>query len=225
MSEYLDRPTADLVDVAVPILKQSPTWEDMLEVFSEVMSTNVDSPIEQLERIRFISDSIDDTVLSNTARMLGFDFTQDVLNLNEDNLTKLVTQLPLYPDQNGTEYFTKFLGLLLNAQTDVEYLYTRDYMNFVEVPRGALVKDGGEWFKTTHVVLEINLFNLDRLLLSAGRTLFDRVKELFHAYAPVALVVERIDFVENFEDSDWLGGSAFGLATTLGYEEVTVVID
>jgi len=98
----LDKPSADLIDLAVPIIKTNPTWEDMLEVFAGVMETNVDAPIEQLERIRFISSKTDDEVLSATARLLGFDFTQDVLNLNADNLTKVVTQLSLYPDQNGT---------------------------------------------------------------------------------------------------------------------------
>src|SRR5438094_7674253 len=130
MSDLLDKPNADLVDLAVPIIKGNTTWEDMLDVFNTVMSTNVDSPIEQLERIRFISAATDDQVLATTARLLGFDFTQDVLNLNADNLTKVVTQLSMYPDQNGTEYFTKFIDLVLNANTDVVYLYTEDYLNF-----------------------------------------------------------------------------------------------
>lgn len=225
MSDLLDKPQADLADLAVPIIKSNTTWDDMLQVFDTVMSTNVDSPIEQLERIRFISASTDDQVLATTARLLGFDFTQDVLNLNADNLTKVVTQLSLYPDQNGTQYFTKFIDLVLNATTEVVHLYTKDYLNFYEKPKGELVINGGEWFKTTHISLSINLFNLETLSLTAGKTLFDRVKELFYNFAPAALVIDRTDFSEIITDEDWLGGNAFGLGVSLGYDEVSVVIE
>jgi len=107
----------------------------------------------------------------------------------------------------------------------VTHLYTNDYLNFVEEPQGPLVIDGGTWFKTTHITLTINLFNLDTLVLAAGKTLIERTKELFYAFAPTALVINRTDFSEIFADTDWLGGSAFGIGVTLGYDEVSVVID
>jgi hypothetical protein len=131
----------------------------------------------------------------------------------------------MYPDQNGTEYFTKFIDLVLNANTEIVSLYTEDYMNFYEKPGGKLVIDGGTWFKTTHISLSINLFNLETLTISAGRTLFDRVKDLFYTFAPAALVIDRVDFSEIITDEDWLGGSAFGIGVALGYDEVTVVIE
>lgn len=224
-TDILDKPQAEVADLAVPIIKANTTWDDMIDVFNTVMATNVDSPIEQLERIRFISASTDDPILATTARLLGFDLSQDVLNLNADNLAKVVTQLSMYPDQNGTQYFTKFIDLVLNANTEIVSLYTEDYLNFYEQPKGALLIDGGTWFKTTHISLSINLFSLATLNLSSGETLFDRVKELFYTFAPVALVIDRTDFSEIFADEDWLGGSAFGIGAALGYDEVTVVIE
>lgn len=217
--ELLDKPQSDLVELAVPIVKLTPTWNDMLEVFNRVMEDNVDGPIEQLERIRFISANTEDDILASTARLLGFDLTSDILSMNGDNLIKLVSQLPLYADQNGTDLFTKFIDLVFNAQTDVYNLYTRDYVNFKTEPGGPLVIDGGAWFKTTHIDLSIKLFHSEAILLSDGVKLIDRVQELFFQLAPVALVVYRTSFTEPLEDIE------IGFDTYMPYAEATVIIE
>lgn len=219
MSDYLDKPQADLIDLVVPIIRSNPTWDDMTEVFNQVMETNVDSPIEQLERIRFITDATDDGILATTARLLGFDLSQDMLSLNGDNLVKLVSQLPLYADQNGTELFVKFIDLIFNARTVVDYLYTQDYVNFVTEPGGPLVKDGGTWFKTTHIDLSIELLHSEDIVLNDGVKLIDRIRDLFFNLSPVALVVYRTNFTETLDDIN------LAFDTYMPYAEATVVID
>lgn len=218
-TDILDKQQADLIDMTVPIVKMTPTWDDMLEVFNRVMEANVDAPIEQLERIRFISGDTEDAILSTTARLLGFDLSADVLSMNGDNLVKLVSQLPLYADQNGTDLFIKFIDLIFNAQTIVQNLYTQDYVNFLDAPKGPLVIDGGTWFKTTHIDLSIQLFHSEAILLNEGVKLIDKVQELFFSLAPVALVVYRTNFTEAFDDM------VVGFDTYMPYAEATVVID
>lgn len=215
---------ASLLDLLPSRLKTKQTWIDMMEVFQRVMDINVEGPQKQLESIRDFQES-DDGILNSTARLLGFDLTQDVLNLSSDNLTKLVSQLSLYPDNNGTEKFVKFIDLLLNALTEVEYLWTRDYVNFYRAPKGPTIKEGGPWFKATHINLTMALFTRDTLVLAPGQTLYGRTKELFYTFAPAALVIERLDFAEYFEDKDWLGGSAFGIGCTLLPGEIEITID
>lgn len=209
----LPSPLASAQDLLVEILNNSEVWSDLAEAFNEVLRLNVDEPIFDLERIRFITQDSDQELLKATARMLGFDATQDVLNLNSDSLTRLVSQLPLYPDQNSTEYFANFIDVLLNSSIEVGYLYTKDYVNFVDTPGGPLVTEGGVWFKTTHIELTIALLSLTSLLIAQGQTLLGRAIELFHAYSPIALVIERLRFAIIIDD--WPGGSAFGLATKI----------
>ncbi len=223
--QYDGTQKASLLDLMPSSLRNKQTWADMMDVFARVIEINVEGPIEQLEAIRSVNAQTDTGVLNNTARLLGFDLSQDVLNLNADNLTKVVSQLSLYPDQNGTKLFVKFVDLVLNSVTELEYLWTKDYVNFYPVPGGATIKENGPWFKTTHIRLNLALQSLDTLTLDAGMTLHKRTLDLFSSFAPVALVIETMDFVIRFDDKDWLGGSAFGIGAAIPYTEATVIID
>ncbi len=223
--EYEDNTSASMLDLMPSGLRAKPTWVDMFDVFARVMDVNVEGPAKQLERIRAFDENTDQGVLSSTARMLGFDLTQDVLNLSQDNLTKVVAQLSLYPDQNGTKLFVKFIDLILNSLTEITYLWTKDYVNFYPEPKGGMIKDGGEWFKTTHIRLDLALLSRDTLELAPGVSLYQRARDLFYTFAPAALVIETLDFVELFEDKDWLGGSAFGIGVALSGSEYELTID
>lgn len=216
---------ASMKDLLTNILRDNSTWRDLAAATADVFENNIEDPIDQLAKIRWIRRDTDPKVLENAARMLGFDLTQDVLYLNAENLTKIVTQLPHYPDHNSTKYFSNFIDMILNAITDVRYLYTRDYINFEERPGGALVIDGGEWFLTTHIELNLGLLHFDSLLLSDGDSLFTRVQQLFYSFAPIALVIERFYFSIVYDDKDWVGGSAFGVGAAFVLGDAEVVID
>ena len=215
---------ASLRDLLSNSLVENPTWMQLAESISAVFESNIEDPIDQLAKLRWIRRETDPSVLEQSARLLGFDLTNDVLALNAENLTKIVTQLPHYPDHKVTPYFPNFIDMLLNAITDVRYLYTEDYINFVEKPGGPLIIDGGNWFLTTHIELNIGLLYREALLLPSGTSLFTRVKELFHNFAPVALVIERFFFVIPITDDDWVGGKALGIGAKYwaGDYEITI---
>ncbi len=238
-------PTASAEDLLVQILKDNQVWADLTEAFNAVVALNVDDQITQLERIRFIMQDTDQSILQATARMLGFDASQDVLNMNSDSLTRLVSQLPRYPDQNSTQYFTNFIDVLLNSSIKVDYLYSKDYVNFLTVPQGPLITDatlsdgltpsgamgagggsggagGGsgpaQWFKTTHINLNIALLNLQTLVLRPNQTLLARTKELFYSYSPIPLVIERITFALS------MGELTIGFAIKqIGYDKYAIL--
>jgi hypothetical protein len=186
---------AEVLDLLVSRLKDDSTvWTELADAFNNVIKTNVDGPIQQLEEIRFLPPTADKQTLSDACRLLGFDLSQDILNLSIDKFTKIATQLGMYPDSNGTEAFVKFISLMINGFCNVDYLWTKDYINFYPQPGGVPIELGGPWFKTTHVDLTMGFLTLAGLQLKQGQTLYQRTKEIFYQQAPVALVIERMGF-------------------------------
>lgn len=202
-------------DLIVSVLNDNKTFQDFVDAMSVVFETNVESPILQLEEVRYLGPNTEDTTLESTARLLGFDTSSDVLKMNKYNLLRLVTQLPLYPDSNSTPLFRNFIDILLNAITDIQYLYTKDYVNFYVEPKGGLVYDGGAWFKVTHIELNIALMNLNLIEVQEGQSVFSRIVEVFHTFAPAPLVIERLNLLVVIRDEDWIGGKAFGFAAKI----------
>lgn len=214
----LENPFANAADLNVEILKQNPTWDDMLAAFDGMMATNVDAPIAQLETIRYLDPLAEVEVLQKTTRMLGFDASQDVLAMSAENLTRLVTQLPLYPDYNSTLLFQNFIDLLLNSITSIEYLFTKDYVNFYPYPKGDMITEGGPWFKTTHISLYVELLNPESLDVISGKPLFRRVLDVFYTFCPIALVIKNFFFTIKYD-------LQYGYAVTLLPPDLEVDID
>ena len=185
-----------------------PLWSALVEGFDTVMQRNVDEPNRQLIELRFLKENFDREILQRTCRMLGFDITQDVLDLQTD-LTKLTSQLPLYADHNGTYLFEKFIELLLNGECEIDHLWAQvyqsdldHYYDWTATPQtdtSKLVYRGGNWIRTTHIDLRIGLLygatSLDSIVLRPGQTLFQRVVEIFYDYAPIALVIRYFWFI------------------------------
>jgi hypothetical protein len=185
---------AGVSDILTSRLLDHTTWSELMRVFDEALIANVDSPIKQLEQLRFLPPNADNTTLSDVCRMLGFDLSQDVMNMSIDKISKIATQLGMYPDTNGTEEFTKFISLMTNGTCTVDYLWTDDYINFSLTPGGATIDRGGNWFKTTHVDLNMGFSTLDGLQLRSGQTLGQRIVEIFYQQAPATLVIRNQTF-------------------------------
>jgi len=191
----------------------------MLEAFEGMMASNVDAPIAELEAIRYLDNTTDSVTIQQTVRLLGFDASQDVLNMSYDNLTRLVSQLPLYPDYNSTILFQNFIDMLLNAITKVEYLYTKDYVNFYPYAKGTLITEGGLWWKTTHISLYVEMLDPESLdVMSGGKSIYRRILDLFYAFCPIALVIKNFFFTINYKLD-------YGYAAVLTFPNIEVDID
>jgi hypothetical protein len=206
---------AGVRDLTTTRLKDKQVWADLIEAFDAVISNEVDGPARQLEFLRFLPPGADERVSSDVCRMLGFDLSQDVLNMSAEKFTHLSSQLGMYPDTNGTDDFTKFIGLMTNGHCFVEYLWTEDYINFYLEPKGLTLEKGGRWFKTTHVYLNMGFSTLDGLQLKENQTLGQKILEIFFQQAPTTLVVERQIFTVALECQP----IGFG-ATVLGAERI-----
>lgn len=199
-------------DLMSPPIRSIDKWDDFAEAVEKVFSLNIDDPRKQIEEIRFLLPTQDNEELKKTAVLLGFHLTGDVLELSTSNMSKLVTQLALYYNLNGTELFIKFIDLVLNADTKVDVLYTEDYLHFYKVPQGTLLINGGTWYETTHIELSIALLSSYPVLLY-GQTLVSRIRRLFYQNCPINLVIEKFWFVLNLYSTVGIG--TIGSTTTL----------
>lgn len=202
---------AQVLDITTSRLTDRDVWAELANAFDEVIKTNIDDPIQQVELLRFLPPNADRTVLADACRMLGFDLTQDVLNLSVEKFTKIATQLGMYPDSNGTQAFTKFISLMINGFCEVEYLWSKDYLNFYAKPKGDTIENGGKWFKTTHIELSMGFLSLAGLQLKAGQTLHQRTKEIFYQQDPITLVIERMGFAAYTETRVGFGAALVGI--------------
>ena len=185
---------AEVLDIVTSRLSDRDVWSELAIAFDEVVKSNIDDPIQQIELIRYLPPDADRQILMDACRMLGFDLTQDILNLSVEKFTQIATQLGMYPDTNGTQAFTKFISLMINGYCEVDYLWSKDYVNFYTVPKGPTIEHGGKWFKTTHVDLAMGFMTLVGLQLKSGQTLRQRTVEIFYTQAPITLVIERMSF-------------------------------
>lgn len=198
----IEIPEATIANLTTSRLTDRQVWADLVDAFDSVIIANVDEPIRQLEYLRFLPPGADPKIQAEVCRMLGFDLSQDVLNMSIDKFTQLASQLGMYPDTNGTEDFTKFISLMTNGNCSVEYLWTKDYVNFYPEPLGARLENGGDWFKTTHVDLNMGFSTLSGLQLKSGQTLGQKIVELFYQQAPATLVIERQTFTVSIPCQD-----------------------
>jgi hypothetical protein len=202
-------------DILPDSLLDRQVWKDLVDAFDELMLYSVDGPRRQLEELRFLKPDSDSKVLGDVCRMLGFDLSEDLLNMSVNKFIKLASQIGMYPDTNGTENFVKFISMMTNGTCTVSYLWTKDYVNFYESPSGLVLNMGGSWFKTTHIDLNMGFSTLDGLKLKDGQTLGQKIIEIFYQQAPAALVVHSQTFTVDIPVEE----IAFG-ATVVGSDRV-----
>lgn len=184
---------AQIENLLTPYIRErGDAWQILVRAFEKLNFHNVEKPIEDLELLRFLNEGTDKHILIETCRLLGFDLTRDVLELRASTFTSIVNQLPLYNDYNGRDEFVKFISLIIGSETSVVNLWTQDYKIFLPSPQGLLLIDGGSWYRTTHIDLIVKRDNLLHIFLQQGKTLLDRIKDIFYKQAPITLVIHRI---------------------------------
>lgn len=118
-------------------------------------------------------------------------------------IAKLPDQIAAWSSVAGTSRWVRFVGFLLGTAVRVKPLYTRDYRTFFPQPLGTKVMHGGEWYKTTHVDVEINLRSLRvNTRPRAGQSLEARVLEVVTRYKPVQLRLRKL-IIRNELDMDF----------------------
>ncbi len=139
----------DFVDV-------NPAWAELFELFDAHNDERNLAVIEELLALRKITSETNNELAEEAIRQLGINISRDMMSYRLDPLKRVIDCLPDWNQVNGTTDWNKFVGMLLGGQFDTTRLYTGDYQTFVPTPLGVLVKDGGTWYKTMHVSVEVD---------------------------------------------------------------------
>lgn len=189
------------------IFFEQPWFADFMEVYADVLNDRIRHPISQLENIRSIDSDTDPYVVLQTLKQIGFDLPSDFVRHNLSRLGSSISQLVLYAERSGANDYAHTMSFIYGRSIDSTGLYTNDYKNFYSQAYGTLQVDGGEWYKTTHIELGMQLLSSDyRLLLPRDKTIKDRFFDAFYEFAPWNVVVERFYFNIDVKASLYISG-------------------
>lgn len=103
------------------------------------------------------------------------------------------SQLAYWSAVSGTDKWINFVSFLFGAEVAMHPLFTRDYVTFFRKPYGNLVKNGGDWYQTTHVDIDIDVRALQaNLLPRASQTLQDCAVEVINKYKPITYRINKV---------------------------------
>lgn len=187
-----------------------PWFEDFVEAYADVLNELIRDPMDQLENIRNVTDTTDPWVATQALKQIGFDLPMDFVDHNFDKLKSALQQLVHYSERSGTVDYPRQMQFIYGRGIDVTELYTNDYKSFYDQSYGPLLIDGGDWYKTTHVELGMQMLSSDgRLVIPRGTALKDRFLDAFYELAPWNVVVERFHFNIDFDMTVYLSGVVF----------------
>lgn len=175
----------------VEIIRQEPIWETFLDALAEFYNTEVRPDLSQLEEIRDIKEGTHVGFVELTLRNMGITLPLDIL-VEPERLYNSVYMIPLLYQVLGTDAAFRAIAFILGRRVKVTPLYTENYAEFYKKPYGPLRIDGGTWYKTTHIELEMQRVGSDAtLFIPRGQTLRDRLLDAFFSLAPYNIVVDQ----------------------------------
>lgn len=184
----------NLSELDVEFIRQEPMWGSFLSALEAFYDQEVREPLRQLQDIRDITESTDVNFVWNAIRDMGINVPTDMI-VDPERLYNSVYMIPLLYQVTGREAAYRAISFVLGRRCTVYDLYTEDYLEFYEEPYGPLRIDGGTWYKTTHVNLEMQkVANDDRIVLPTGTTLKDRFLTAFYSMAPINIVIDKFYF-------------------------------
>lgn len=193
----------DFSSLDFEFIRNEPIWGSFLEALQEFYTEQVREPLSQLQEIRDLKATTPLVFVKQALNDLGITIPPDMI-VDPERLYNSVYMLPLMHQQLGRESAYRMIAYILGRRVTAYPLYTEDYATFYEQPLGALRIDGGTWYKTTHINLEMQKVPADQnIKLPVGTTLKDRFLSAFFSLAPINLVIDQFFFsieVENTED-------------------------
>lgn len=184
-------------ELDVEIIRQEPLWASFLDALAEFYNTQIRPDIGQLEDIRNLKANTAPEFVELTLKNMGIDIPFDMI-VNKERLYNSVYMIPLLYQTSGIDAAYQAIAFILGRRVKVTPLYTENYAEFYPKPYGPLRIDGGTWYKTTHILLEMQTVATDAdLFIPRGQTLKDRLLDAFYNFAPYNIVVEQ--FYTNIE--------------------------
>lgn len=159
-------------------------WVTLCDAIDAVFKDTVDLPIEALGKLRqpwTLADTAQDKIISLLLLDPATDldvFERDILvkqinllgyairnpdALSTDQLARFFRYIAKFWYSKGTYQIADFLAYVLATSVILTNLWTRDYVDFLpegDPGIGARLDEGGSWYPTTHVQVELELLEL-----------------------------------------------------------------
>lgn len=143
------------------ILQSNPAWPELADIMSKVNDSTVLAQVEALLNIRNVTDQTDVSMIERSIRMAGVNISAGLLRSQAVRLGAAFDSIVGYRDVVDSEYWDRYCAFLLDDVFKSSRLWTADYGTFHRDPQGTKVIDGGKWYKTTHVELEVGSSAID----------------------------------------------------------------
>lgn len=175
-------------------------WEDFADTIESVMDAYIHPHIQTLASMREVTVDSDSQVINLTARMLGFNFRDELLDaFGKERVAAIIPLIGEAYQIASTDDFIKLIELVIGSRVLMEHLYSKDYINFktyeqMLAKKGTLLREDSEsndWFKTTHVNLYVEYGSARYLATKINATLGTTLLEVIEHFLPANLVLKN----------------------------------
>lgn len=176
------------------VISQNPAWTELIEILTSVNDEHMLPQIESLLNIRNVTGTEDYALAEASLRMIGVNLNSGLMRKQALRLAAAFDTVTQYEDTMDSGFWDAFAANLIDDLFEVTRLWTADYRTFYRGPQGKTIADGGTWYPTTHMEVEIGASSVD-----AGFDLvidFDMVPEI------VELLVNG-DWMEEDAAREW----------------------
>lgn len=173
-----------------------PWFSDFADSYAKTVNGLIRYPAYRLETIRSVeTQSLESVVAKQTLIQYGINLPEDFVEHNYNNLVSMLPYIANYGERSGTVDQEKLMTAILGRRVDITPLYSANYEDFYAQPHGPLQVEGGNWYKTTHVNLAMQVLPSDkRLSIPRGKKLQDRFLQAFYEFAPWSIVLSEFTF-------------------------------
>lgn len=162
------------VDFLTDYLEDNTALEELFKILGE---SNDQMNLTQIQELLSIRNPESEQAFVESIRMLGVNLDREILSNRMSALRPALSQMPEWRKVNGTKDWNKYVTMLVGAPFRTQRLFTADYAQFFPTAMGTLIQDGGEWYRSTHVELEVDRTIIDSLDLTMQAKDIQAVKE------------------------------------------------
>lgn len=178
-------------------------WRDLADTIDEVFSVEIGSMIRDLfglVDLRYVTEAptMDREILLKTAARIGWN-VGDLNVFSNDDLRNFIRFSPEFWKEKGCHDFIQYMNFVINANLNLKYLWTEDYVTFVEEGAsviGTPVWEGGTWYPTSHVYLTYDISKFTSTV-NPNFSSQQALARFFYSIAPINLVIKS--FLQTLE--------------------------
>ena len=144
----------------VPILEvveRQAAFDELITMLTAVNDEMVLPHVEKLLEIRRLRDQTDIVTIEASLRSIGINLATGLMRKQARRLAKGFDFLNTYHEVVDTGFWADYAQFLINNIFRVKSLWSADYETFYRDPQGETIINGGRWYPTTHVELEIGI--------------------------------------------------------------------